>query len=628
VLHDRDMAGRAERDALYEAQQNLATSQEQLKVFERVYNGLSAYRPPTAPSIAHVDTEHPRSHALPLGQKLAQLRTNVEALESEVTRRDAAIRVCDRHVSTCGRAAIFAPNPWTASDGSPCFGRNTHEALEGAYCAYWSSDVNVNAADTPEEEQLLTPEGAPYCMSCGVEDPFCYGVDGTTPRPVVKRCSFTADRTIRSGMQELDEWVRADRPYCASSVFKRVVLGNASLGEEECYETLRERRSVCTNGACRTCVSPCHSPVARAIGSTLRCLDTGRHLGFVHYYHTSDAGQLARSMHGAVRKTGYKAVPEKLASHLYHIAHNNPHGHIQRDAISCRKATRNAASARFVAGFDEEGSPVARTGYHVACRTHADCMACGRHPLTGQFYRCQHRFVLYDTVLTSSRGELVFVNTTAGASDSFDIDLETGARDNRTGVCVDLDASMNEGCTDPTIASVKDGLVGCSDAFVSKFLCGLAIEVHRGDLSTVHTTGNLGWPRVLLHGADDRDGDGVADGELKCYDPVDCSQKCAYLERTSRHGAGAPPACALYAPLLRLNHFPLLLLLSCFSRVASREQVRPVLQQQRCGHSPWCALRSMGRHLDGHTPLGNMLRQSWSRWVRLPARTDFATGMA
>ena len=32
-----------------------------------------------------------------------------------------------------------------------------------------------------------------------------------------------------------------------------------------------------------------------------------------------------------------------------------------------------------------------------------------------------------------------------------------------------------------------------------------------------------------------------------CLDSLstDCSQKCLYLERTSRHGAGAPPSCSL-----------------------------------------------------------------------------------
>ena len=64
-------------------------------------------------------------------------------------------------------------------------------------------------------------------------------------------------------------------------------------------------------------------------------------------------------------------------------------------------------------------------------------------------------------------------------------------------------------------------------------------------MSTVQTSGNLFWPRVLIEGSFDRDGDGVSDGSMSCYDPIDCTQKCRYLERTSRHGAGAPPTCAL-----------------------------------------------------------------------------------
>ena len=73
----------------------------------------------------------------------------------------------------------------------------------------------------------------------------------------------------------------------------------------------------------------------------------------------------------------------------------------------------------------------------------------------------------------------------------------------------------------------------------------LCLQVYHGDLSTVQTSGNLFWPRVLLEGSGDRDGDGNADGKMTCSDPIDCTQKCAYLERTSRHGAGAPPTCAM-----------------------------------------------------------------------------------
>ena len=59
------------------------------------------------------------------------------------------------------------------------------------------------------------------------------------------------------------------------------------------------------------------------------------------------------------------------------------------------------------------------------------------------------------------------------------------------------------------------------------------------------TVCSLTGPRVLLNGSEDSDGDGVGGRHMECTDPIDCLQKCRYLERTSRHGFGAPPACAL-----------------------------------------------------------------------------------
>jgi len=56
-----------------------------------------------------------------------------------------------------------------------------------------------------------------------------------------------------------------------------------------------------------------------------------------------------------------------------------------------------------------------------------------------QHYRCQKRYVLYDTVVTSDEGDVVFVNTTGGSADAFDIDLEAGAVTGQTGICVDID---------------------------------------------------------------------------------------------------------------------------------------------------------------------------------------------
>jgi len=53
-------------------------------------------------------------------------------------------------------------------------------------------------------------------------------------------------------------------------------------------------------------------------------------------------------------------------------------------AISCRREHRASPVAHFAPGFDDEGSPIARSGYIVPCRKHSDCYKCGRHPLTGQ----------------------------------------------------------------------------------------------------------------------------------------------------------------------------------------------------------------------------------------------------
>tara|TARA_B100001173_G_C16028917_1_gene565492 strand:+ start:2886 stop:3344 length:459 start_codon:yes stop_codon:yes gene_type:complete len=152
---------------------------------------------------------------------------------------------------------------------------------------------------------------------------------------------------------------------------------------------------------------------------------------------------------------------------------------------------------------------------------------------------------LYDTVYTTDDGDISFINITDASANAFDIDMEAGAITGKTGICVDLDSSMNEGCNVRPAAAIKDGLIGCFDYYSSKFLCGLSVEVKHGDLSTVQTTGNIIWPRVLVEGSEDADGDGRAIGRLECGDPIDCMQKCRLLERRSLQGAGAPPTCAL-----------------------------------------------------------------------------------
>jgi len=129
----------------------------------------------------------------------------------------------------------------------------------------------------------------------------------------------------------------------------------------------------------------------------------------------SDAGQLARASHGAIRGENYIAVrkakrncthfphwvndiarfayffwqvPQKLSAHAYKICHNNPLGYVQRDSVSCRRPHRNSPMGRFTPGFSTDtGNPVARDGFMVTCKRNSDCYSrCPAHPLTGD--RC------------------------------------------------------------------------------------------------------------------------------------------------------------------------------------------------------------------------------------------------
>lgn len=131
--------------------------------------------------------------------------------------------------------------------------------------------------------------------------------------------------------------------------------------------------------------------------------------------------------------------------------------------------------------------------------------------------------------------EIAFVNLTSGSGNAFDIDMAEGALNNKTGVCVDVDSSYNEGCSIETAATVKDSLVGCFDGVAGALLCGLSLEVLRGDPSTARLEGSAFWPRTLLEGGQDQDGDGRAGPKMQCSDPVDCLQKYAALYAHTLH---------------------------------------------------------------------------------------------
>ena len=142
------------------------------------------------------------------------------------------------------------------------------------------------------------------------------------------------------------------------------------------------------------------------------------------------------------------------------------------------------------------------------------------------------------TVGVGFDGEIALINLTEGNSAAFDPDPAAQAATGEYGICVDVDSAMNQGCPDQTMSAIVDGVVGCFDRQVSRWLCGLEVDIKDGDTTTAAITGNFLYlpPRVLVAPGRDLDGDGVPTPALTCTDPVDCQQKCLFLERTSFHG--------------------------------------------------------------------------------------------
>jgi hypothetical protein len=229
---------------------------------------------------------------------------------------------------------------------------------------------------------------------------------------------------------------------------------------------------------------------------------------------------------------------------------------------------------RFTPGFDiKSGNPIGRDGYIVSCKRNSDCYnRCPSHPLTGDRYQCQttyafalalismlqivdswcycRRYSLYDVPITGKDGEISLVDLDRGSGKVFDPEPSEQAITGELGICVDVDSSYNQGCPDQIFSSVVDGAIGCFDRQISQWLCGLELDISDGDMSTAAIKGSFLYipPRVLVKKGEDLNGDGQASPEITCSDPIDCRTKCKYLERTSLHGAGAPPACALCKP--------------------------------------------------------------------------------
>lgn len=543
--YKRDQVGQELQQELIDLNEALDIKEKQVELFDHTIRGLSAYRPPNSPPPPNPP---PRPDAPPgmlappippqavsFETRLAQLRQEQSSLQNAIIDKRAEIGgPCVRSATNiCGRTFAAAPNPWVAADGTRCAGYSTGEALEGLFCAHWGSPNNVEAAESDEAEELLTD--AP---------PWCYSEAGD-----ITACNVTADRVLRSGIYELEEWLRPDRYYCQSRLFRDLVLEDGSVGEAECRANITARNMTCNDEVCEQCTAQCTYPSAKAIAGVIKCTVARDQLAFTHCLQTTDAGQLARASHGAIRSENYIAVPERLAAHAYKVCHWNPKGYVQRDSVSCRREHRNSPMGRFTPGFSPRtGDPVARMGYVVTCRRDSDCYSrCPAHPLTGDRYQCQKNYHLYDVAITDSGGEINLVDLDRGSGKVFDPDPATQAITGEWGICVDVDSAMNQGCPDQTMSAVMDGLVGCLDRQISTFLCGLEVDIKDGDTSTASIEGNFLYmpPRVLIAAGTDSDGDGVVTPAVTCSDPIDCVQKCRYLERTSAHGAGAPPACAL-----------------------------------------------------------------------------------
>lgn len=147
--------------------------------------------------------------------------------------------------------------------------------------------------------------------------------------------------------------------------------------------------------------------------------------------------------------------------------------------------------------------------------------------------------------VTSGDGSIELVDLIEGSGRAFDPDPSEQAITGEYGICVDVDSSYNQGCPDQTLAGIVDGVVGCFDSQISMFFCGLELDIADGDVSTASLKGNFLYPRVLVAAGEDLNGDGQSSPRIECTDPIDCKSKCAFLERTSLHGAGAPPTCAI-----------------------------------------------------------------------------------
>ena len=137
--YNADLVGQEFLGRLASVEQAVSQKKDQVKLFERTYEGLS---------FAVVN----QNDLDAFEARLEKLKTELVTLELELDtlRSEAAESSCTPSLEhTCGRTPAAAPNPWIADNDRPCMGKETLEAIPGAYCARWGSPVRARDSTRP-----------------------------------------------------------------------------------------------------------------------------------------------------------------------------------------------------------------------------------------------------------------------------------------------------------------------------------------------------------------------------------------------------------------------------------------------------------------------------------------------
>ena len=100
--------------------------------------------------------------------------------------------------------------------------------------------------------------------------------------------------------------------------------GTGDFLESECRDQLADRIVECNDEFCPPCVARCTSPTLEALAGTVKCTVGSSYNGLIWLREVSDQGQLIKALHGAIRSTGYDAVPERRALHEFKQFSWNP----------------------------------------------------------------------------------------------------------------------------------------------------------------------------------------------------------------------------------------------------------------------------------------------------------------